>query len=68
MFKGKKKREAEARAKDKLSDYVERDLKRNSPRKQAYQERCGHCKGTRVIGGGKMCRNCGGSGSITRFR
>jgi DnaJ-class molecular chaperone len=68
VFKSKKQKEAEARAKDKLSDYVERDLKRASPRKQSYQDKCGHCKGGGVIGGGKQCLNCGGGGTITRFR
>jgi len=69
IFKGKKAREAEARAKDKLSDYVETGLTRaGSPaRKMAYKERCGHCKGGMVIGGGKPCNNCQG-GYITRYR
>jgi DnaJ-class molecular chaperone len=68
VFKGKKKREAEARAKDKLADYLERDLKRVRARKESYRERCGHCKGGGVIGKGKTCLNCSGQGFITRYR
>jgi len=66
-FESKKKFERRKRAEELVNNYVQQDLKRVKPQPRAYQERCGHCKGTRVMSNGKPCRNCGGSGTITRY-
>jgi DnaJ-class molecular chaperone len=69
FIKSKKAKEREARAKDKVDGYVEQGLQKTGhAKRQMYTERCGHCHGSRVMSNGKPCRNCGGSGSITRYR
>lgn len=65
-FESKKKFEARAKAEEKLKGYVHQDLKRARSTRHTYDVTCGHCKGGGMIGGGKVCRNCGGSGKITR--
>lgn len=67
LFNGKKEA-AKKRTQDKIDGYVHQDLRRNRATRESYQERCGHCHGSKVMSNGKPCRNCGGSGTITRFR
>lgn len=67
-FESKKKFEARKRAEEKVAGYVHQDLQRAKPKRQSFQERCGHCHGHRVMSNGKPCRNCGGSSTITRYR
>ena len=66
-FKSKRKKAAEQKAKEKLEPYIHQNLKRARPARQTYQQRCPHCHGRRMMSNGNPCRNCGGSGTITRF-
>jgi len=66
-FESQKKFQARKRAEEITSGYVHQDLQRKRSKRESYQERCGHCKGGGVIGGGKPCGNCS-NGYITRYR
>lgn len=68
VFESKKKKAAREAAEKKISGYVHQDMKRTRRDRESYQDRCGHCHGSKVMSNGKPCRNCGGSGTITRFR
>lgn len=66
MFESKKSFERRQRTEAKLDGYVEQGLKRVSGKRQTYTVECGHCHRKGVMSNGKPCRNCGGSGKITR--
>lgn len=66
LFNGKKEANKK-KAQEKINEYVHQDLRRVRPERKSFQERCGHCHGYKVMSNGKPCRNCGGSGTITRY-